>query len=117
MNVKQKEVKNQGSEVEDFLELVITCHLLAATMHFFGMSSRKDVPSRNRFPDEVNHMSRLHMTQLLQDRMLTVIDQYVVPQDFIYALRHDVPQPSTSSAQTNPHVKRIQHDHSYQQNK
>ena len=113
VNVGRKEVKNQASEVEDFLELVITCHLLAAAMPFFGMASVEDVPSGNCFPDEVKSMSKSQMASLLQDRMLKVIDEYVVPQEFIYSLNANTPEPSGSEIQTNPHVTRIQHDHSY----
>lgn len=112
VNVGRKEVKNQASEVEDFLERVITCHLLAAAMHFFGMASVEDVPSRICFPDEVKCMSKSQMASLLQDRMLKVIDEYV-PQEFIYSLNADTPEPSGSEIQTNPHVTRIQHNHSY----
>lgn len=109
VNVGPKAVKSQASEVEDFLELVINCHLLAAVMHFFGMSSTKDAPSRNQFPP---HMSPEQMGNLLQDRMLKVVDQYVVPQEFVYALEANVSQ-DPSSTLHNPHVSSIQHDHSY----
>ncbi len=50
-----KDVKAHVNEIEDFLVLVITCHLLAATMHFFGMKSLEDTPHNNTFPLEVDH--------------------------------------------------------------
>ena len=75
------------------------------------MTSVKDAPSRNCFPDEVKSMSKSQMASLLQDRMLKVIDEYVVPQEFIYSLNADTPEPSGSEIQTNPHVTHVQHDH------
>ena len=114
VNVGKKAVKNQASEVEDFLELVINCHLLAAVMHFFGMSSTSDTPNRNEFPSEIDSMTPEQMGNILQDRMLKVIDQYVVPHEFVYTLEDNVPkQPMASSTIQNPHVASIRHDHSY----
>ena len=53
VNVSRKELKHQVNEVEDFLELVIECHLISAAMHFFGMKSVDDSPSRSGFSDEL----------------------------------------------------------------
>lgn len=104
VNVGQKAVKNQASEVKDFLESVINCHLLAAAMHFFGMSSTKDTPSRNQFPSGINSMTPAQRGHLLQDRMLKIIDQYVIPQEFMYTLESNVPQRPSSTVQ-NPRCK------------
>ena len=45
-----QEVVNQ---IEDFLELVITCHLVAAAMHFFSVHSVSDEPHSNGFPSNI----------------------------------------------------------------
>ena len=44
------EVKGHVNEIKDFLELVIRCHLVAAALHFFSMSSTDDHPHSNAFP-------------------------------------------------------------------
>ena len=56
VNVSRKELKHQVNEVEDFLELATECHLISAAMHFFGMKSVDDPPSKSGFSDEINHL-------------------------------------------------------------
>lgn len=76
------DVKNQVNEVKDFLELVITCNLLAAAMHFFSMGSVEDTPHSNGFPTEIQHASLHHRKQEFQKRMCRIIDEYVVLPQF-----------------------------------
>lgn len=56
INVGQKELKHHVNQVEDFLEIVIECHLIAAAILFFGMKSVDDSPSRNGFSDELKQL-------------------------------------------------------------
>ena len=42
-----KDISGKVNEVEDFLELVINCHLIAAALHFFSMESVSDTPHSN----------------------------------------------------------------------
>jgi len=45
--------QKQVNEVEDFLELVPNCHLIAAATHFFTMATTSDKPHCNGFPSEI----------------------------------------------------------------
>lgn len=51
---KGKDVKNNVNEIEDFLVLVIECHLIAAAFKHFGMSNISDHPRCNGFPENVS---------------------------------------------------------------
>ncbi len=101
------DVKNQVNEVEDFLELVITCHLLAAAMHFFSMESTEDTPHSSGFPTEIREADKYQRKRVFQKRMSQIIDKYVVlPQ-----LKGH--QPAGDNLDNNPHIRRIQSEHQY----
>ena len=55
-NVEGKKITSRVNQIEDFLELVITCHLVAAAMHFFSMCSVSDEPHSNGFPSNIAEM-------------------------------------------------------------
>lgn len=44
------DVTGYVNDIEDFLEAVIRCHLVAAALHYFSMSSLSDKPHSNAFP-------------------------------------------------------------------
>lgn len=112
VNVSRKELKHQVNEVEDFLELVTECHLISAAMHFFGMKSVDDPPSRSGFSDEINHLPLYQRKKIFSDRMAAIIDEYVVPQEFSFP-REPTTSTSATSLLTNPHVPRILQEHAY----
>ena len=56
-NIKTK-AKDAVNAHEDFLQLIIECHLLAAGMEFFGMQSLEDTPSPEIFPDALTGEER-----------------------------------------------------------
>lgn len=112
VNVSRKELKHQVNEVEDFLELVTECHLISAAMHFFGMKSVNDPPSRSGFSDELNHLPLYQRKKMFSDRMLAIVDEYVVPQEFSFP-REPTASTSATSLSTNPHVPRILQEHAY----
>ena len=112
VNVSRKELKHQVNEVEDFLELVIECHLISAAMQFFGMKSVDDSPSRSGFSDELKHLPLYQWKKVFFDRMATIVDEYVVPQEFSFP-REPTASTSPTSLLTNPHVPRILQEHVY----
>ena len=75
----RKELKHQVNEVEDFFELVIACHLIAAAVHFFEMKSVDDIPCRYSFSDIVGQMPQYRREKVFLDRMAKIVDVYVVP--------------------------------------
>jgi len=115
-------VKQQVNEVEDFLELVVKGHIIAAALHFFSMSVVSDSPKTSVFPSNVNDMGIDRRKKLLHAKMEQIIDRYVVP----HKLGKTTENMSTNSATVdpvsdspnapvNPHLKSIQQDHDYTQ--
>ena len=100
------------NEVEDFLELVINCHLLAAAMHFFSMATTLDEPHSNGFPSNISEIERHHRKKMFFERLGRIIDEYVVLREFSDETRQPSSNPVLSSA-INPHVTRISTEHQY----
>lgn len=99
-----KEVKHQVNEVEDFLEVVIKGHLIAAALHHFGMSDITDVPHCNAFPTNIDP---IQFEKLFHGEMRKIINLYVVPRHFSQTVLTDVSSP------TNPHELQILSEHDY----
>ena len=93
------------NEALDFLELVITGHVLAAAMHFFGMKSISDSPSSNALPS----VPRDEQWPLLKCAVGKIIDRYVVVSANVTEAEHLV----VCVEDLNPHVCRISSEHSY----
>ena len=119
---KGKDVKNQVNEVEDFLEIVVECHLIAAAMHHFGMSCTSDRPSSNGFPSNIKEMPLRDRVTLFYKQMMKIIDDYVVPRKFalpqdkgehIARSSNNADYPTQAEVNTNPHLKRISLEHHY----
>lgn len=108
---KSVDVTSHVNEVEDFLVLVITCHLTAAALQFFNMSTTSDSPHSNGFPTDVAGMPLHKRKKLLFDRLERLIDEYVVSSAFKPHAKH--PQLSEVEVSRNPHFTRIQMEHSY----
>ena len=116
------EIKHQVNEVEDFLELVIRGHMIAAAVHFFNMSDESDSPHSSAFPSDIARMDVDRRSQLLHAKMEEIIDKYVLPHQLAASistsekdLASDLTGVSTSTDLTtpNPHLARIQRDHDY----
>ena len=102
----------QVNEVEDFLELVINCHLLAAAMHFFSMATTSDEPHSNGFPSNISEIEQHHRKKMFFERLGRIIDEYVVPREFSDETRQPTSNLVLSSA-INPHVTQISAEHQY----
>ena len=105
-----KKITSHVNPIEDFLELVIICHLVAAAMHFFSMRSTSDEPHSNGFPVNIRGMEQYRRTKILFDKLGRIIDEYVVPREFSV----EKERPATSQSTTgNPHLARIHIEHQY----
>lgn len=119
------EVKGHVNEIEDFLELVIRCHLVAAALHFFSMSSTDDHPHSNAFPDGFSSFPAPKRKKVVLDKLLQIVDRYVIPRQFYLEQpqhsqqphRPQQPQlpqqPHPVDIRRNPHYQVIAHEHSY----
>ena len=101
---KGKKITSHVNQIEDFLELVITCHLVAAAMHFFSMCSVSDEPHSNGFPSNIAEMELYRRKNIFFSKLGKIIDEYVVPRDFSV---EKVKPATTQSTTGNPHLARI----------
>ena len=97
------DISGKFNEALDFFELVVVAHILAAAMHFFGMSTCTDSPSRNALPDTT------HTTQwpVLRHAIERLVDRYVMVGGIA-----ETP-PSVQVKDHNPHAERIEREHNY----
>ena len=102
-----KYIFGRVNEVEDFIELVVSCHLLAAALHYFGMQSVSDSPHSNGFDAQISQRSLAECTRIVRARMEDIIHNYVISRGFSSSI------PGPTSSCTNPHSSRIQLEHSY----
>ena len=67
------------NESEDFLELVVTGHIIACTMEVLGMSSVNDIPSSTVIdsPEEVWMMDDTERKSILYDIASQVVENYI----------------------------------------
>ena len=103
-------VQGHVNEVEDFLKLVVRCHILAVVMHHFGMEEPSDEPKRN-----CTGLNRCKTNDekwsYLKAQLYTVVKTYVIPRQFI---QNDSTVPQTNPEGCyNPHGSRVISEHSY----
>ena len=100
------------NDVEDFLTLIIRCHVVAAVMHFFSMSSADDEPHTSTFPANIATLPLDEQRKLFIDRLCEIVDTYITPKQFVL----EAPFESTvdfSVQARNPHKQRVIREHSY----
>jgi hypothetical protein len=105
-----QDITKHVNEIEDFLELVVNCHLIAAAMHFFSMATTSDEPHSNGFPSNIAEMEQHRRQKILFERLGRIVDEYIVPREF--NSESSQPEPARTSA-TNPHLTRISTKHQY----
>ena len=109
----ETDVKGHVNEIEDFLELVIRCHLIEATLHFFAMRNTTDTPHANTFPPGFASLPFHKRKELFFDRLLRIIDRYVIPKQFLLEQSQQLQQPSPEDVHRNPHFQRVTHERMY----
>lgn len=103
-----KDTSGKFNSSVDFFELVVRCHIVAATLQYFGMKSIHDIPSSNAFPTNVNVKQQW---KSFHRAVSGIIERYVFIQDFTKGSEAGQQQVQYS----NPHTNRILHEHSYTQ--
>ena len=136
---KGKDVKNHVNEIEDFLVLIIECHLIADALNHFAMSGMADSPHSNSFRGDIERLPLIQTKSLFNTELEKIINTYVVPhllsfdddssshvprilsehsycQTVLWASScHLTQQSEGTNSSDNPHLSRIQCDHSYYQ--
>ena len=106
----QMKVGGHVHEAEDFLRLIVHCHMVAAVMHHFGMSDVNDQPTRNALTVDSSTTPRDKWDQL-KAQLESVVDNYIIPRQFARSLAEET---STDLLRSfNPHTRRITTEHSY----
>lgn len=102
------------NETVDFFQLAVECHIMAAAMHFYTMSSVNDAPSTNSIPSLVGK-STARQWSVLRESLTRVINRYVLVDKFATAVTTgDTAQVKASvNPHSNPHASRIASEHTY----
>ena len=114
-----RDISGNFNAALDFLSLVTTSHILAAVMHFFGMSSRNDVPTLNAIPLESLRKPTASQCRLFKDRMSQRVDRYIIAIEYNSLLLSQLPSPLRTmptlslAPGSNPHADRVTTEHSY----
>ena len=88
-------------------------------MHFFGMSSRNDVPTLNAIPLESVRKPTASQCRLFKDRMSQLVDRYIIAIEYNSLLLSQLPSPLRTmptlsrAPGSNPHADRVTTEHSY----
>ena len=88
-------------------------------MHFFGMSSRNDVPTLNTIPLEPLRKPTASQCRLFKYGMSQLVDRYIITTGYNSLLLCQLPsplrtRPTLSPAPgSNPHADRVATEHSY----
>ena len=98
------DTSNRFNASVDFFEMAVQCHIIAATLNYFGMESIDGKPTFNCFS---NKMAVEEQWKQLQKAVSKIIDRFVVTQNF---------SEGTSFSSADAHLKeRVLADHSYAQ--
>lgn len=108
-NIKQ-DISGKFNEATDFFELVVTAYIVAAALHFFGMKSVTDIPTKNSpcVPSD----RTTDLWAILQASSEKIVDRYVVVHESCPINTTTSPKETTQ----NPHVTRVTAEHSYCRN-
>lgn len=107
-----RDISGRFNESIDFLEVVVNGHIIAAAMHFFGLSSIEDQPRYNSFPIPKSLKSQW---QVLSVTLGKLVDAYVIVQRFQELQPKSTMSVPVSGIDTfhNPHAARVRSEHSY----
>ena len=93
----------------DFFELVVTAHVLAAAMHYFGTSTLEEAPSRNM----ISISDRKDGWVTLKLCAERIVDRYVMVNELYTSTKTDSKAVEVSVMDDNPHAARIAVEHNY----
>ena len=98
--------------VNDFLNLIIRCHVVAAAMHFFSMGSIDDEPHTSVFPANIATIPLDERKKFFMDRLRQIVDTYIIPKQFALETSSECTV-ETLTQPRNPHEQRVVMEHSY----
>ena len=72
------QVKNNVNAAEDFLDVALDGHIIAAALAFFDMATTSSSPKKNGFSDDLQHGSNSEKRDYLTDVTRKFVDTYVL---------------------------------------
>lgn len=75
-----KDVSGRLNESIDFFELVVECHIIAASMHFFGLKEISGEPTVNVIASDAKKWSCEKKWRVLSLVIGRLVDRYVIVQ-------------------------------------
>lgn len=113
-----KDVSGHFNAALDLFQLVMDCHIITATLHYFGMKDIKDTPVFNVLPFSIHQQPLAKQWNIFSDTLGCLVDWYVI----VHRFTDLHPEPSVSrpltvatleAIQCNPHALRVKREHSY----
>ena len=99
-------VKNNFSAAQDFFDLVLEAHVVAAAMKFFGMSSMENLPTNHVFPPNHDASSTSNRKQYLNDTVGTFVDEFILHYvDTVTTLRQAMQTPTPAMEGHSPDTR------------
>ncbi len=113
-----KDVSGRFNAALDFFQLVVNCHIIAATLHYFGMKDVKGTPVFNALPSSILQQPIAKQWSIFSDTIGRLVDRYVIVHRFTdLHPEPSCPRPlvtaSSGEIQSNPHAIRVNMEHSY----
>ena len=99
------EVKKDFWAVNDFIQLLIDSHIIAAALEFFEMDSLESQPMKNKFPSTLGKPDKL---KYIRRTIGKFVDKYV--------LNFKAESSSSLSSMDTEHQHQHQHQHQQQPN-
>ena len=99
-----KEVKKDFRAVNDFIQLLVDSHIIAAALEFFGMDSLESEPTKNKSPSTLEKSDKLKFIKRTVGRF---VDKYVLN---FAAESSTILQPSNTQSQTKGQGSRGEED-------
>ena len=93
-------MKADFRSVNDFIQLLVDCHVVAAALEFFGMDSVNSKPKKNKLP--VGAVSSANKRKYINKTIGKFVDKFVLNFDSTALLSSDQRQPGSQDGQTNP---------------
>ena len=75
-NVGQKPKRDFNAH-DDFFNLMVTTHILAAAMEILGMETTDDNPSEDLFPPDIDALPKTERKELLEHTVTVIVNSYV----------------------------------------
>lgn len=71
-----RDVHKDVNATEDFVQVVLSAHIIAAAMEYFGMESLGDKPNPNLIPSDVNSLTKEEKKRVLFRSIDEIVKNY-----------------------------------------